>query len=236
MQSDNRPIRVLIAEDQDLVRQSLQIILGGNDSIEVIGAAGDGIEALEMVGRLRPDIVLLDIRMPRMDGVTACKKIKESYPDVKVIVLTTFDDDDYIFNAIKYGASGYILKGISIDELITAIITVWQGGALINPNICSKLVQFFSEMANGGQPLEPNKADFREFSATEASIVKLIYEGCSNKEIAKKLYLSEGTVRNYISRILSRLHLRDRTQIVIYYFNAVYMGKKERINTQEDML
>lgn len=226
MQSDNRPIRILIAEDQDLVRQSLQIILGGNEGIDVIGTAGDGLETLQMVERLRPDIVLLDIRMPKMDGVTACKKIKEGFPDVKVIVLTTFDDDEYIFNAIKYGASGYMLKGISIEELIAAIKTVWQGGALINPNICSKLVQFFSEMANGGQPLVPSQADFKEFNPTEASIIKLIYEGCSNKEIAKRLYLCEGTVRNYISRILSRLHLRDRTQIVIYYFNAVYMGKK----------
>lgn len=216
-------IRVLVVEDQELIRESLEIILSNKPGIQVVGTASNGEDAVLLCQKLVPDIVLLDIRMPKMDGVTACKKIKEQNPGIKIIVLTTFDDDEYIYNAIRYGASGYILKGISVEELVSAIHTVWKGGAMLNPNICSKLFQFFSDMTNE-RPIaqSPSPVAIPQLNSTENSIVQLIYEGLSNKEIAHKLFLSEGTVRNSISTILSKLQLRDRTQIALYYIHKLY--------------
>ena len=217
------PIRVLVVEDQELIRESFEIILSNKPDIQVVGTASNGEEAVLLCEKLVPDIVLLDIRMPKMDGVTACKKIKERNPGIKIIVLTTFDDDEYIYNAIRYGASGYILKDISVDELVSAIHTVWKGGAMLNPNICSKLFQFFSEMTSERpHPPSPTPVAIPQLNATENNIVQLIYQGLSNKEIAHKLFLSEGTVRNSISTILSKLQLRDRTQIALYYIHKLY--------------
>ena len=217
------PIRVLVVEDQELIRESFEIILSNKPGIQVVGTASNGEDAVLLCQKLVPDIVLLDIRMPKMDGVTACKKIKEQNPGIKIIVLTTFDDDEYIYNAIRYGASGYILKGISVEELVSAIHTVWKGGAMLNPNICSKLFQFFSDMTNERPAIQnPSPVAIPQLNSTENSIVQLIYEGLSNKEIAHKLFLSEGTVRNSISTILSKLQLRDRTQIALYYIHKLY--------------
>ena len=140
-------IKILIVEDQELIRQSLEIILSSQPGLSVIGLAGNGNEAVEMAGALSPDVILLDIRMPGMDGVSACRIIKEKYPGIKIIVLTTFDDDEYVFDAIKYGANGHLLKGTSVDELANAIRTVYNNGTLINPAIASKLVGFFSKIA-----------------------------------------------------------------------------------------
>jgi DNA-binding NarL/FixJ family response regulator len=218
-------IKVMIVEDQELIRQSLEIILSNKKNINVVGTAKDGLEAVQLCDTLRPDLILLDIRMPKMDGVAACKIIKERYPDIKIIVLTTFDDDEYVFNAIKYGASGYLLKGISIEELLNAINTVWDGGTLITPSIASKLVSFFSQLAKSNiTPIaattEVLSSDcIQDMPPTECKIIQLISQGFSNKEIASKLFLSEGTVRNNISSILTKLNLRDRTQLAIYYIN-----------------
>ena len=140
-------IKVLIADDQELIRQSLSIILGLKEEISVVGGVGDGTEVLEFIAKEKPDIILMDIRMPTMDGVECTKIVKEKYPEIKIIVLTTFDDDKYVFSALKYGASGYLLKGISVDELEKAIHVVYGGGAMINPEIASKVVELFSEMA-----------------------------------------------------------------------------------------
>ena len=140
-------IKILIVEDQELIRQNLEIILSSQPGLSVIGLAGKRNEAVEMAGALSPDVILLDIRMPGMDGVSACRIIKEKYPGIKIIVLTTFDDDEYVFDAIKYGANGYLLKGTSVDELANAIRTVYNNGTLINPAIASKLVGFFSKIA-----------------------------------------------------------------------------------------
>ena len=140
-------IKVMIADDQELIRQSLQIVLEMKEGIEVTATAKDGREVIQEVRKDKPDVILMDVRMPEMDGVQCTQIIKEQYPDVKIIILTTFDDDEYVYNALKHGASGYLLKGISMDELEKAIKTVHSGGAMINPEVATKVVDFFSEMA-----------------------------------------------------------------------------------------
>lgn len=209
-------IKVLIADDQALIRESLQIVLSAHDDIEVVAAVGDGLEVLEVLKSCRPDIILMDIRMPKMDGVLCTRQVKEQYPDIKIIILTTFDDDDFIFSALKYGASGYMLKGVSTDELHQAIITVSSGGAMINPDIATKVFKIFSRMAQSNFAIQVEENNVDDLSKVEWRIIQQIGFGLSNKEIASKLFLSEGTVRNYLSNILSKLSLRDRTQLAIW--------------------
>lgn len=211
-------IRVLIVDDQDMIRESLQIVLAANEDIDVIDTAGDVPAAMKCIKENEPDVVLMDIRMPGVDGVEGTRLIKEDYPDIKVIVLTTFDDDEYVFGALKNGASGYLLKGSSVSELADAIRVVHSGGAMINPDIASKLITQFSAMASGAKQnyMKVNNACVDEFSESEINVIKLVGRGLSNKEIAGELYLSEGTVRNYISNILLKSELRDRTQLAIW--------------------
>ena len=139
-------IKVVIADDQELIRESLKIILGTHDDIQVVGVAGDGSDVLHILEREAVDVILMDIRMPGMDGVHCTKIVKEQYPHIKIIILTTFDDDDFVFSALKYGASGYLLKGVGMDDLYQAIITVNSGGAMINPDIATKVFSMFSKM------------------------------------------------------------------------------------------
>lgn len=209
-------IKVLIADDQELIRQSLQIVLGIREEISVIGTAGNGNEVIRLIQKEKPDVILMDVRMPEMDGVQCTRMIKERYPQIKIIILTTFDDDEFVFSALKYGASGYLLKGISMDELEKAIRTVHQGGAMINPGIASKVVELFSEMAQSNYDIMIEAENVDELTDGEWEIIKLIGRGMSNKEIAKAISLSEGTVRNYLSSILNKLNLRDRTQLAIW--------------------
>ena len=176
----------------------------------------DGLEVIRSVREKRPDIILLDIRMPRLDGVSCTKIIKEGYPDIKIIILTTFDDDEYVFNALKYGASGYLLKGISMDSLIEAINTVYQGQAMINPDIASKVLRFFSKLAVNNETIYVPAENIKMITKNEWTIIREVSKGKSNKEIAKDLSFSEGTVRNYLSNILDKLELRDRTQLAIW--------------------
>lgn len=154
--------------------------------------------------------------MPVMDGTVCTKYVKEKYPNIKVIILTTFDDDDFIFSALKYGASGYLLKGASTQELYKAIQTVYNGGAMINPDIAEKVFRLFSKMAQANYAIQVNDKDTQNFSKHEWRVIQQVGLGLSNKEIAAKLFLSEGTVRNYISKILDKLQLRDRTQLAIW--------------------
>lgn len=140
-------IKVLIADDQELIRESLKIILGAHDNIEFVGVVGNGYEVLETLKKHKVDIILMDIRMPKMDGVYCTKVVKEQYPEIKIVILTTFDDDEYIFSALKYGASGYLLKDVGMEELYEDIMVIYNGGALINPDIATKVVSMFSNMS-----------------------------------------------------------------------------------------
>ncbi|WP_173283210.1 MULTISPECIES: response regulator [unclassified Streptococcus] len=223
-------IKVMIADDQALIRESLQIILSVYADIDVVSVVGDGIEAMDNIMTVKPDIILMDIRMPRMDGVLATKEIKKRFPNIKIIILTTFDDDEFIFSALKYGASGYLLKGVSTDELYQAIQTVYKGGSMINPNIASKVFQLFSQMAQTNFSITVKEENIENISLTEWKIIQQVAFGESNKEIASNLFLSEGTVRNYLSIILSKLNLRDRTQLAIW---AVQTGVTQKNFSKE---
>lgn len=209
-------LRIMIADDQELIRESLSIILSQNADMEVTGLAENGVELLSLIKKAPPDIVLMDIRMPELDGVAATRAIKEQWPQVRIIILTTFDDDEYVFNALKYGASGYLLKGVSVAELSNAIRTVAHGGAMINPGIVTKVVHFFNQMAQSSVQQDAAAIDAGSLSRTERNIALLVGHGLSNKEIAARLSLSEGTVRNGLSSALSKLGLRDRTQLAIW--------------------
>ncbi len=206
-------IKVLIADDQKLIRESLQIVLNVYPDIEVIDTVDDGTEVLPSVERQRPDVILMDIRMPKMDGTVSTKLLKAKYPQIKVIILTTFDDDEFIYSALKYGASGYILKGISPEELHDAIITVNSGGSMINPDIATKVVSLFSKMARPEFEIAVDKNGAKTITDGEWRVITQVGRGLSNKEIAQTLFLSEGTVRNHI---LTKLDLRDRTQLAIW--------------------
>lgn len=223
-------IKVLIADDQELIRTSLKIILDNQNNIEVIDVVSNGLEVIKCVRRNMPDVILMDIRMPKMDGVQCTKIIKENYPAIRVIILTTFDDDEYVYNALKYGASGYLLKGASINELVKAIDTVNSGRAMINPDIATKVVKLFSQMAKSNFVVEVRKNSAEELTKTELKIIEQVGYGYSNKEIADVLNLSEGTVRNYLSIVLGKLKLRDRTQLAIWSIQSGVSQKELEIN------
>ncbi len=215
-------IKVLIADDQELIRDSLRIVLSGNPDFSV-STAMNGIDVIRTVRMDKPDVILMDVRMPEMDGVQCTQIIKENYPEIKIIILTTFDDDEYIFSALKHGASGYLLKGISTDKLIEAIHKVYQGNAMINDDIAKKVLIMFSQMANRNAAIiTVNEKYVEEVTESEWKVIKLVSKGLSNKEIAAELFLTEGSVRNYLSSILKKLDLRDRTQLAIW---AVQRGK-----------
>ena len=219
-------IKIIIADDQDLIRESLQIILNMNSDIKVIGLAENGQRVLEQIKKNLPDIILMDIRMPEMDGVLCTKIVKERYPEIKIIILTTFDDDEYVFYALKYGASGYLLKGCSVQELTASIHTVMNGGSILNASVITKVVKLFNKLAQANIAMEADGRGVEELNRTEKNIASWVGRGLSNKEIAEKLYLSEGTVRNALSSALSKLNLRDRTQLAIW---AVQTGLSLKI-------
>ncbi len=209
-------IKVMIADDQELIRESLSIVLSAHDDIDVLASVEDGFSVLSALEKAVPDVILMDIRMPRMDGVVCTKEVKQRYPQVKIIILTTFDDDEFIFSALKYGASGYLLKGVSMDELYHAIQTVYNGGAMINPDIATKVFKAFSQIPQQETTITVDETEISHLSKAEWRIIQQVGFGLSNKEISQKLFLSEGTVRNYLSNVLSKLNLRDRTQLAIW--------------------
>lgn len=209
-------IRVLIADDQELIRQSLSFVLDAQADIEMVGTASNGREAIELVRKEEPDVVLMDIRMPEVDGVECTRLIKTAHPQIKVIILTTFDDDEYVFGALRYGASGYLLKGGSVEELANAVREVVRGGSIIMPGVASKALEMFARMARGSMQIPVDTQQTASLQENEWKVIREVGCGKSNKEIAAALCLSEGTVRNYLSSVLSKLDLRDRTQLAIW--------------------
>lgn len=209
-------IRVLIADDQELIRQSLSFVLDAQADIEMVGTASNGREAIELVRKEKPDVVLMDIRMPEVDGVECTRLIKTAHPRIKVIILTTFDDDEYVFGALRYGASGYLLKGVSVEELANAVREVVRGGSIIMPGVASKALEMFARMARGSMQIPVDTQQTASLQENEWKVIREVGCGKSNKEIAAALCLSEGTVRNYLSSVLSKLDLRDRTQLAIW--------------------
>ena len=205
----SKPIRVLIADDHVLVRKGTAALLETEESIEVVGEASDGQEAVEKVGRLRPDVVLMDLVMPRMDGIEATRRITESQPGVRILVLTSFASDDKIFPALKAGALGYLLKDTEPEELVRAIRDVHHGRSTLNPSIARKVLEQLSHLS--GRP--PTSETLTE---REVEILGLIAKGMSNREMADKLVISVATVRAHVSNILGKLQLASRTQAALY--------------------
>ncbi|MGC8943069.1 MAG: response regulator [Caldisericia bacterium] len=208
----NKKIKILIADDQKLIREGLKVLLEMEEDFTVIGEASNGKEAVDLYIKLRPDIVLMDIQMPIMNGVNAIKKIKEIDELSKIIILTTFDDYEYVFDGLKSGALGYILKDIPIEKLSDTIRTIFKGGALIEPSITKKILSEISkiEKAPKGDALL-----LEQLSSREKEILSLIAKGYTNQEIADKLFLSVGTVKNYVTNILQKMEVKDRTEAVI---------------------
>ena len=203
-------IRVLICDDQEIVCEGLQRILDTDGEINVVGTVHNGLEALEMVERLQPDLVLMDLKMSVMNGVVATRKIRERYPEIRVLVLTTYDDDEWLFDAIRSGAAGYLLKDRPREELINAIKGTIAGKTYIDPSVAGKvLINVAQNMPRQQPPVEIS------LSEREQEVLQLMTQGLSNADIAGRLFLSEGTVRNYTSAIFSKLNVSDRTQAVI---------------------
>ena len=211
--SSRKAVSLLLVDDQRLMRDGLRTLLELEPDLRVVAEAENGQQALEIYRQHAPDVVLMDIRMPVMDGVEATHRLRESDPDARIIILTTFDDDEYVFDALRAGALGYLLKDVSGAELAAAIRTVASGGALIEPSVARKVLAEFSRLpqsspARAGSLPEP-------LSERETEILGLLAQGLTNKEIAARLFLAEGTVKNYVSSILGKIGARDRAQAVI---------------------
>jgi len=209
----SEPIRILLVDDQRLMREGLRILLEFELDLEIAGEAGDGQAALDAYAELQPDVVLMDVRMPGMDGVEATWRLRERWPTARVIILTTFDDDEYVFEALRAGALGYLLKDVSGHDLAEAVRSVAKGKALIDPSVTRKVMAEFARMAPPSRA--PGSGLAEPLSDREREILKLLAQGLSNGEIAQRLSLVEGTVKNYVTVILQKLGARDRTQAAL---------------------
>ncbi len=206
-------IKVLIADDQEVVRQGLATLLAYHENLEIVGQASNGAETCVLAKELKPDVILMDIRMPECDGITATETILRENPSIKVLILTTFDDDELIIKALKAGASGYLLKDTKSDRIAAGIQTVLDGGVLLGPSAASKVVS----RLNSAQRRASGKRSHLEGTLSERKIevLKLVGQGRSNSEIAETLHISEGTVKNYVSQIFEQLGVRDRVQAAL---------------------
>ncbi len=203
------PVRVLVVDDQRLIRESIASLLDIQPGIAVVGTAADGRDAVEQALAHRPDVILMDVRMPTMDGIEAVTVLRQRAPDCRVVMLTTFDDEDYVVRALRAGASGYLLKDRPARELADAVRMAHAGVVQFDPAAATRLAAALGRPTDA-QPLDP------ALTTREVDVLRLVATGSTNREIAARLYLSEGTVKNHLSRILSRLGLRDRTQAAIY--------------------
>lgn len=206
-------IRVLLVDDQALFREGLRILVSLHEDIEVVGEAGNGQEALVVAAALRPDVILMDLRMPLLDGVAATRRLRDALPASRVIVVTTFDDDELVFEGLRAGAVGYLLKDVSSEKLVEAIRAAARGESFLQPSIAAKVLAEFSRLGPGAPP-EPS-ALAEPLSERETEILRRVAAGESNKEIAAGLYITEGTVKNHVTNILGKLGVRDRTQAAL---------------------
>jgi DNA-binding NarL/FixJ family response regulator len=210
------PVRVLLVDDDDLMRAGLRSVLSSDDGIEVAGEAGDGGEALDRVRETQPHVVLMDIRMPGVDGISATREVLAGAPDVKVVLLTTFEDDDYIFDALSAGASGFLLKRTKPEELISAIHAVADGDSLLSPSVTRRVIDRMATQPVAGL----SGARLEKLTPREREVLELIGRGLSNREIAESFVIEESTVKTHVKRILTKLELRDRVQAVILAYET----------------
>lgn len=210
------PVRVLLVDDDDLMRAGLRSVLASDETIEVVGEVGDGDLAAGSVRELRPDLVLMDIRMPALDGISATRDVLRATPDVKVVVLTTFEDDDYIFDALSAGASGFLLKRTKPEELVAAIHTVADGDSLLSPSVTRRVIDRMATQPVAGL----SGARLDDLTPREREVLELVGRGLSNREIAESFFIEESTVKTHVKRILMKLGLRDRVQAVILAYET----------------
>ena len=206
-------IRILLVDDQRLMREGLRILLKLEPDLEIAGEAEDGKAALDAYEALHPDVVLMDVRMPGMDGVEATWRLRERWPKARIVILTTFDDDEYVFEALRAGALGYLLKDVSGHDLAQAVRTVAAGGALIEPSVAAKVIAEFARMAPPARDVDAGLAE--PLSEREVQILRLLAGGLTNRQIAERMSMAEGTIKNYVTNILGKLGARDRTQAAI---------------------
>ena len=210
----NGPVRVLLVDDQGLFREALRALLSVRDEITVVGEAGDGLAAIERAAELRPDVILMDLRMPVLDGVAATRRLRVEQPAVRVVALTTFDDDQDVFAALRAGAVGYLLKDVSADRLVEAVVAAARGQALLHPAVTARVIARVAALPDADprptrQPLPVPLSD------RERDVLRLLADGHSNREIAAALFLAEGTVKNHVTAVLVKLGVRDRTQAAL---------------------
>lgn len=221
--------RVLLADDQALLRMGFRLVLEAEDDLEVVGEAGDGLEAVRLTAELAPDVVLMDVRMPGLNGIEATERVVASGACTRVLILTTFDLDEYAFAALRAGASGFMLKDARPAELVSAIRAVATGDAVVSPRVTRRMLEMFSDAlpAAGQQPPAPHPAHtlLAQLTAREAEVLGAVAEGLSNHEIALRLYLSEATVKTHVGRILAKLGVRDRVQAVVLAYESGVVGR-----------
>jgi RNA polymerase sigma factor (sigma-70 family) len=211
------PVRVLIVDDDDLMRAGLRGVLSNDEAIDVVGEAGDGQDAIYRTRLLKPDIVLMDVRMPDLDGISATRELLAAFPEVRVVILTTFEQDDYIFGALHAGASGFLLKRTAPEDLLAAIHTIAAGDSLLSPSVTSRVIERMAQ-----QPARDESIDTRleELTPREREVLELVARGLSNSEIAAALVIEESTVKTHVKRVLAKLGARDRVQAVIFAYES----------------
>jgi DNA-binding NarL/FixJ family response regulator len=225
-------IRILICDDQALVRAGFRKLLEAEPGIEVVGEAEDGAEAIAKAEELAPDVVLMDVRMPKLSGIEATRRLAESLPSTRIIMLTVSDEEDDLYEAIKAGATGYLLKEISIEEVADAVRAVIQGQTLISPSMASKLIQEFNALAKRAD--EKQQVPAPKLTDRELEVLKLVAQGLTNREIADQLYISENTVKNHVRNILEKLHLHSRMEAVVYAVREKLLDLDETVDRRKE--
>jgi two-component system NarL family response regulator len=209
------PIRTLIVDDHALFRRGLEMVLDAEPDIELVGQASDGDEAVEKAGESLPDVVLMDIRMPRSSGIEACRAMKEVVPSAKIVILTISDEEEDLFEAIRAGASGYLLKDISLDEVADTVRAVHGGQSLINPSMAAKLLTEFATLARRDEEERAQRIPAPRLTEREMQVLKLVARGMNNRDIAKELFISDNTVKNHVRNILEKLQIHSRMEAVM---------------------